>query len=71
MEKDKPDDQGWEPLHRSSEEDRAAKKAHAAIAHCDCCGAVIPNYRFNTGFKDDETLSCMVCGYASRFLRAL
>jgi RNase P subunit RPR2 len=71
MQKGKHDEQVSTALDRSSQEERAAKRTEPRIVRCECCGAVIPGYRFNVRFEDDDSLSCMVCGYSDRFLRAL
>lgn len=71
MQKDQYDEQVSAPLDRSSQDKRAAKTTGARIVRCECCSAVIPSYRFNVRFEGSESLSCMVCGYANRFLRAL
>jgi ribosomal protein L37AE/L43A len=71
MQNDKHEEQISTPLHRSSQEERAAKRTEAGIVRCECCGAVIPGYRFNVQFEDGESLSCIVCGYSNRYLRAL
>lgn len=67
MQRGKHDEQASAPLDRSSQEERAARKNEAGIVRCDCCGAVIPGYRFNVRFECNESLSCMVCGYSNRF----
>ncbi len=71
MQKGKHDEPVSAPPARSSQEERAAKKTELVIVHCECCGAVIPGYRFNARFAGNDSPSCIVCGYSNRLLRAL
>ena len=71
MQKGKDHQQLSAPPENSPQEERGTRRREAGIVQCECCGALIPGYRFKVPVEGDDSPSCMVCGYSNRFLRDL